>query len=1035
MSLVFRSIGIVVLLSSCLLLTVAQVPKLLGNGAKPIEDGLKGGESLEYRVRLENGHFFSSTITQKGIDVVLTLLDPDGKEVLKVNSPTGKNGLEYVWHVAEKSGEFTLRVTSPEPKAEAGAFTIQVNELRPADQDDRNFTTASYIVLDGINTLNARKADAQVVALARIDEGARLYNLIQNNLNAKANGFARIGRSYRSARKPLFALEYFDRAIELFLSIGQKRDAMLNLVETQGMVADTSDFIKRNERVRDLAIEIGDLGYQTGSLMQMARGYYDLGDFSNAVTTINAALRIAKETKDERRLEGIYNNMGAIYQAQGNYLAAFEAHDRSIAIQLARNGGKLTGDSLLNIGNVYQGLGKFDSALDYYGKALAHFEAINANIGMAYAISNIGVVHLEMGSYDKALEYFLRSQPLKAKFLPKDPKTAFNIAAVYKYKGTFDKALENAEIALEMCRSLKDAYHEVDTLVMISDLHFLRGDFEKALATANEAEALSRRFEFDKQLWKALGAAANANLALGNVGKAHEQLDAAVVIIENARKSVAIDDAATENYFEGRTDPYTSLIDLLVGNRDERGALEMAERIKARTLLDSLSSERANIANAMSGVERDAERRLKNELAILNTDLNKQNDPTEKARAMERLERKRLEFEDFRTRLYAANPELRIKRGELKPISAAEMGEFLTNNTVLLEFVVSGKKSFVFVVRKGGTETTDVSVKAIPLGRADVTSKIAGFQAKISSGDLAFQKSSRELYDLLLKPLESELAGKTNIIIVPDGPLWDLPFQALQDEKGKYLIEKAAISYAPSLTALREMSKKAKTRKLSPEAELLAFGNPIVGKETSERVKRVFMSEKLDPLPEAERLVNELGKLYGPMRSKILTGNAAREETAKTESPKYRIVQFATHGILNNASPMYSHLVMAQGEKNPNEDGLLEAWELKDLDLKADMVILSACDTARGKISNGEGVIGMTWASFIAGAPTTVASQWKVESRSTTELMLEFHRQMLAKKRVSKAEALRRASLKLMKMPQYRHPSYWAGFVLVGDGS
>jgi CHAT domain-containing protein len=97
-------------------------------------------------------------------------------------------------------------------------------------------------------------------------------------------------------------------------------------------------------------------------------------------------------------------------------------------------------------------------------------------------------------------------------------------------------------------------------------------------------------------------------------------------------------------------------------------------------------------------------------------------------------------------------------------------------------------------------------------------------------------------------------------------------------------------------------------------------------------------------------------------------------------------------------------------------------------------IILSACETARGRISNGEGVIGMSWASFIAGAPTTVASQWKVESSSTTEVMLEFHRQLLTGK-VSKAEALRRASLKVMKMPKYRHPSYWAGWVMVGDGS
>jgi CHAT domain-containing protein len=131
---------------------------------------------------------------------------------------------------------------------------------------------------------------------------------------------------------------------------------------------------------------------------------------------------------------------------------------------------------------------------------------------------------------------------------------------------------------------------------------------------------------------------------------------------------------------------------------------------------------------------------------------------------------------------------------------------------------------------------------------------------------------------------------------------------------------------------------------------------------------------------------------------------------------------------------MYSHLVFSQSETNSDEDGMLEAWEMKDLDLKAEIVVLSACETARGRVSNGEGVIGMSWALFIAGAPTTVASQWKVESSSTTELMLEFHRQLLAGKNISKAEALRRASLKLLNNPQYKHPSYWAAFVIVGDG-
>jgi CHAT domain-containing protein len=335
---------------------------------------------------------------------------------------------------------------------------------------------------------------------------------------------------------------------------------------------------------------------------------------------------------------------------------------------------------------------------------------------------------------------------------------------------------------------------------------------------------------------------------------------------------------------------------------------------------------------------------------------------------------------------------------------------------------VAEDKTFLFVLTKDAAQKTALKVYPIEIKQKDLAQKTEDLRVRLAKGDLDFARAAQDLYNLLLKPAEAQLKNKINLIIVPDAALWDLPFQALQTAPNKYLIETTALSYAPSLTALSEMSKKNKGKKFD-EATLLAFGNPTV-----------FMSESLEPLPEAERLVTVLGKVYVTNRSKIFVGSEAREETAKLETPKYRIVQFAAHGILNDVSPMYSHIVLAQKAENPAEDGLLEAWEMKDLNLNTDLVILSACETARGRVSSGEGVIGMSWALFIAGAPTTVASQWKVESSSTTELMLEFHRQLLQGKNISKAEALRRASLKLMKIPNYKHPSYWAGFVMVGDG-
>jgi CHAT domain-containing protein len=177
-----------------------------------------------------------------------------------------------------------------------------------------------------------------------------------------------------------------------------------------------------------------------------------------------------------------------------------------------------------------------------------------------------------------------------------------------------------------------------------------------------------------------------------------------------------------------------------------------------------------------------------------------------------------------------------------------------------------------------------------------------------------------------------------------------------------------------------------------------------------------------------------LGRLYGAARSKVYVGADAREERVKNEAGAAGILHFSTHGTLNNAAPMYSYLTLS--EAGSNDDGLLEAWELMQLDLKADLAVLSACETARGRIGAGEGVIGFSWAMFIAGVPSTVVSQWKVDSASTRDLMVNFHRSLLspAAPRQRKTDALRQAALKLMQNPETSHPFYWAGFVLVGDG-
>jgi CHAT domain-containing protein len=191
------------------------------------------------------------------------------------------------------------------------------------------------------------------------------------------------------------------------------------------------------------------------------------------------------------------------------------------------------------------------------------------------------------------------------------------------------------------------------------------------------------------------------------------------------------------------------------------------------------------------------------------------------------------------------------------------------------------------------------------------------------------------------------------------------------------------------------------------------------------------------PLPEAEQEVKTLARIYGEHRSRVLTGEDAREETVKLEIGHYTILHFATHGTLDDQSPLYSRLLLANSAAT--EDGVLEAREIMKLNLHADLAVLSACQTGRGGVRPGEGLIGMTWALFIAGTPTTVASQWKVDSASTSALMIAFHSDLKARlsldqRPVAVAQTLRNAALKLMSQPRYRHPFYWAGFVVMGNG-
>jgi CHAT domain-containing protein len=347
--------------------------------------------------------------------------------------------------------------------------------------------------------------------------------------------------------------------------------------------------------------------------------------------------------------------------------------------------------------------------------------------------------------------------------------------------------------------------------------------------------------------------------------------------------------------------------------------------------------------------------------------------------------------------------------------------DHLAAGEIAVEYLVGERQTLAFLVTR-----RSVRVRTLSIGARRLHAIVQRLVRAVRERDLRWADASRAAYDAILRPLAPDLAPFQHICIIPDEDLWSVPFDVLRDRRGVGLIEKATVWYAPSLLMLRDTRR---ARPGSAERLLLAMANPAINAGTTSLVRSIDRDLSLGALPDAEREVERLRDLYGAANCDVHVGAAARETLFKAEAGRYRILHIATHGMVDDHSPMYSCLVLGPDER---DDGLLEMREIVGLDLHADLAVLSSCDTARGRISRGEGVVGMAWAFLAAGCPTTVVSQWKVDSAATERLMIDFHLNLIRGHFQAKPDALRRAKLALMKNPRYRHPFYWAPFIVVG---
>lgn len=780
------------------------------------------------------------------------------------------------------------------------------------------------------------------------------------------------------------------------------------------------------------------------TLKNLAVIHRELGDYAEALRYCQQSLQLFEEANRKDLAAARLSDIGQIYYDQNNLPLALEYYERGAQLAREVNDHESLWKSHSSTGWIHITARDYDRALASFQKALVASEAFGEKAMIITALNTVALAHARLGEGEKAQQHLQRAIALSRETQSQSlvAETMYYAGHTYMLRKDYNRAVEYFQQGLNAAAGASARRQAKYLLVSLANAHQAKGEYQKSLDYAERAADAARGQGDSLMFAEARTILGRAHRALGRADSARRAFDESISAVETRRSQVVGGEQGQQRFFETQVTPYHEVVALLLSQGRTGEALAYAERAKARVLLDVLQNGRLDIARAMTDDERVKERKLNGEISALNSQLLREmqgtkSDPARLDSVRERLRKARLNQEDFQARLYAAHPQLKVQRGDATPLKPEEASALLSDaQTALLEYVVTDDRTYLFTVARGEAKgQAEVKSFALPIARAELAEKVARFRRQLAERDFDFTATAKELYAALIKPALAEVKDKARLVIVPDGALWEMPFQALMAEDNHYLIQDAALSYAPSLTFLREVKRQQRGVTDNANAPLLAVGNPLLH---GRRLPAARRDEKLSPLPESEREVKSLAQLYGAERSKILVGAQALEGRIKAEANQYAVLHFATHGLLNDSSPLYSSIVLSPAETE-KEDGLLEAREVMTMDLKARLVVLSACETGRGRVGAGEGLIGFSWAFFVAGCPTTVVSQWKVDSASTSELMLEFHKYLKGhpislKPGLTTAEALRQASLVLMRTNDYSHPFYWAGFVVVGDG-
>lgn len=889
-------------------------------------------------------------------------------------------------------------------------------------QADRAFSAGEQLFLEGT-------PEALSAAIAKLQEARTLYQQLGDQ-SLEAETLIGLAFVAKASRDPQGALDYLQQALTLTQAIEDLRGVatvLFNLGRSYAELGNFTAALDAYNQARDLYRELEIPSAEAFALTEQGTVYGALGEYQQALDAYNEALPLWKEADDRSGVAVTLNNIGKIYDDLGQYREALDYYNQALPLYRELDDPFGVALTLNNIGNVYEALGDKQQALERYNEALTLWQVAGDRRGEATTLNNIGFLYAKDGEYPQALEIYRQGLPLWEIAGDRRGKasTFNNIGFVYASLGNHTQALEYYNKALPLRQAVGDRPKE-------------------ALTRYRMAIALRQQGQFDQAL---------------------TEIETAIAIAEDLRTNVASQDARA-SFFAKVQDYYEFYIDLLMELHQQQPtagfdakALQASEQGRARSLLEILNEANADIRQGADPELLDQERSIQQQLSALEERriqlLSGPHTPEQADALSQEIAALLTQYRRVQTLLRVTSPRYAALT-QPQPLTLTQIQQqVLDEDSILLEYALGEERSYLWVV----TQTSLTSYTLPP--RAEIEQAAKAFRDALTIPSLRirrslFTQSATALSEKILAPAAEFLGNDKRLLVVSDGALQYIPFNALAvphppGDNPSYLplMVKHEIVTLPSASTMAVLRQEVAGR--TPAARTLAvLADPVftpeddrlqlqvsdesptlgIKSESGTRAAEVEFSRLPYTKLEAEEI---LALVPESERRKAFGFDASREAATNPELSQYRIVHFATHGLLNSVNPELSGLVFSLlNEQGEPLNGFLRLHEIFNLDLPAELIVLSACETGLGQEIRGEGLVGLTRGFMYAGAPRVLVSLWSVDDEATARLMVNFYQKML-QQGLTPAAALRSAQIELWEQQQWQAPFFWAGFTLQGE--